>query len=75
MYTVRTMSPRKIIRRPEFLKTSDVAEILGISQRTLLRKLAAGIFPEPMRDPNNNYRLWRPEDVNKLHEEHLRETA
>jgi hypothetical protein len=42
--------------------------VLGISQRTLLRRLAAGIWPEPMRDPENNYRIWRPIEVQQLRE-------
>jgi DNA-binding transcriptional MerR regulator len=45
------------------LKTAEVASILGISSRTLLRKLAAGVVEEPARDNANNYRLWRPEEV------------
>jgi predicted DNA-binding transcriptional regulator AlpA len=72
---VTLMSPRKTTREPERLHSSDVAEILGISQRTLLRKLAAGVIPEPMRDPRNNYRVWRPEEVQELYQEHLREKA
>ena len=69
------MSPRKPARAPDYLKTSDVAEILGISQRTLLRKLASDLFPEPSRDPRNNYRRWRPDDVQAVRQVHERETA
>jgi len=67
------MSPRKKVRRPDQLLTSEVAAILGISQRTLLRRLAAGIWQEPMRDPANNYRIWRPIEVQQLREELERE--
>lgn len=50
------------------LKTAEVASILGISQRTLMRKLAAGLVEEPARDVVNNYRLWRPEEVQAAQE-------
>jgi excisionase family DNA binding protein len=66
---------RKTDRGPEYLKTREVAEILGISQRTLLRKLASGDIPEPARNPNNNYRLWRPDDVQRLYQMHMRRSA
>jgi len=67
------MSTRKNVRKSENLRTSEVASVLGISQRTLLRRLAAGIWPEPMRDPQNNYRTWRPAEVQRLREELERE--
>ena len=62
------MSPRKRIRKLDYLLTAEVASVLGVSQRTLLRRLAAGIWPEPMRDPENNYRMWRPVEVQHLRE-------
>ncbi len=74
-YASFIMSPRKQVRKPDYLKTADVAEILGISQRTLLRKLASGVFPEPLRDTTNNYRRWRPQDVQAVRQVHERETA
>ena len=49
--------------RSNWLKTSEVAEAVGISTRTLLRKLESGLLPEPQRDPKNNYRLWSAQDV------------
>jgi len=67
-YDLTTMSPRKRVRKSDNLLTSEVASVLGISQRTLLRRLAAGIWPEPMRDPENNYRMWRPSEVQQLRE-------
>ena len=72
-YDSITMSPRKRVRTSDKLRTSEVASVLGISQRTLLRRLAAGIWPEPMRDPENNYRMWRPAEVQQLREELERE--
>jgi DNA-binding transcriptional MerR regulator len=55
-----------------WLRTTEVASILGISSRTLLRKLASGEVTEPARDPKNNYRLWRPEEVEAIHQQLLR---
>jgi len=52
-----------------------VASILGISQRTLMRKLVAGTLPEPARDAGNNYRLWRPEEVEAIHQQLLKDKA
>jgi DNA-binding transcriptional MerR regulator len=42
---------------------AEVAELVGLSERTLRRRLATGSLPEPKRDPTNNYRLWTPEEV------------
>jgi hypothetical protein len=40
-----------------------------------MRKLAAGKIPEPARDPINNYRQWRPEEVEAIHQQLVREKA
>jgi hypothetical protein len=69
---MRKPTPRKT---STWLQTTEVASILGISSRTLLRKLAAGKVTEPARDPKNNYRLWRPEEVEAIHQQILREKA
>lgn len=58
-----------------WLRSAEVASVLGISHRTLLRKLASGKLPEPARDPANNYRQWRPEEVDSLHQQLLREKS
>lgn len=60
------MSPRKKIRKVATLRMAEVAEILEMSERTLRRRLASGSLPEPRRDPNNNYRLWTPGEVQML---------
>lgn len=58
-----------------WLSSSEVASVLGISFRTLQRKLAAGVIPEPQRNPENNYRQWRPEDVEAIRLQILKEKA
>lgn len=42
------------------LTTTQVANILGISTKTLYRMLFDGRIPEPQRHPQSNYRIWDP---------------
>jgi len=59
--------PTKISRRMEpKLTSSEVARLLGISQRTLFRKLKDGTIPEPARNESNRYRQWRPDEIPQL---------
>jgi hypothetical protein len=67
---MRKPSPRNT---STWLRSAEVASVLGISHRTLMRKLASGKIAEPTRDPINNYRLWRPEEVEAIHQQILRE--
>ena len=60
---MRSKSPRLL--EPK-LTSSEVARVLGMSQRTLFRKLKDGSIPEPARHPENQYRLWRPEEIPAL---------
>jgi predicted DNA-binding transcriptional regulator AlpA len=61
--------PTKVPRVDEpKLTSSQVARLLGISQRTLFRKLKAGTIPEPARNASNRYRQWRPDEVPQLRE-------
>lgn len=52
--------------RTLYYRTSEVASILDISVRTLLRKLKSGKFPEPRRNEVNNYRVWTLRDIEYL---------
>ena len=52
--------------RALYYRTTEVASILGISPRTLFRKLKSGAFPEPKRDPTNNYRVWTISEIELL---------
>ena len=49
-----------------YYRTTEVARVLGMSLRTLLRKLKSGEFPEPKRDQSNNYRIWTISDIEQL---------
>ncbi len=50
----------------QYLTTRQVASELGVSINTVYRWLKAERLPEPMRDPDNNYRLWAVEDLGRL---------
>lgn len=50
----------------QYLKTRQVAKILGVSLNTLYRWLKAEKISEPNRDPVNNYRLWTAEDIDRI---------
>lgn len=50
----------------QYLTTRQVASELGVSLNTVYRWLKAERLPEPMRDPDNNYRLWTVEDLNRI---------
>ena len=50
-------------RELPYLSTGQVAEILGISKKTLKNWLKAQWIPEPERNPMNRYRRWTLHDV------------
>jgi excisionase family DNA binding protein len=49
-------------------RSAQVAKILGVSSRTLYRMLADGRIPEPMRNPENQYRVWTEVDLQTIRE-------
>jgi DNA-binding transcriptional MerR regulator len=46
-----------------YLRTAEVADILGVTKRTLKNWLRQAVIPEPERNPSNRYRRWTLEDV------------
>jgi len=46
-----------------YLRTAEVADILGVTKRTLKNWLSRAVIPEPERNPSNRYRRWTLEDV------------
>ena len=54
--------------RTGLYRSSQVAKILGMSSRTLYRMLADGRIPEPMRNPENRYRMWTEVDLQSIRE-------
>ena len=57
----------------QYLKTRQVAQILGVSLNTVYRWLKAEKISEPLRDIDNNYRLWTAEDIERIRQEVRRE--
>lgn len=47
-------------------RSKQVADILGISTRTLYRMLADGRIPEPGERQLNGYRTWSNEEVQNI---------
>jgi predicted DNA-binding transcriptional regulator AlpA len=56
-------------RSAQSLNTTQVARILGVTKKTLYRMLQDGRVPEPARNPENNYRIWVPQQVEAIREE------
>ena len=48
------------------ITTEQVANILGVSKRTLKTWLQNGKVPEPERNPKNNYRVWSLAEVEAI---------
>ena len=55
--------------RRQYLKTKQVAQLLGVSLNTVYRWLKAEKINEPYRDPVSNYRLWTVEDVERIRQQ------
>ena len=49
-----------------FYSTRDVAEALGITDKTYIRNEKKGIFPEANRDPVSGYRVFTKADIRDL---------
>ena len=49
-----------------YLRTGQVAEILGITKKTLKNWLKAEFVPEPVRNPVNRYRRWTLQDIESI---------
>lgn len=54
------------------LSTAEAAQMLGVTKTTLKTWLRIGKVPEPERDPNNGYRIWKLAEVNEIRQK-LRE--
>jgi DNA-binding transcriptional MerR regulator len=48
------------------LTTRQVARLAGVSLNTIYRWLKDERIAEPNRNPENNYRLWTPQDVENI---------
>ena len=52
-----------------YLKTRQVAELLGVSLNTVYRWLKKERISEPLRHADNNYRLWTAEDIERIRQQ------
>ena len=62
-------SPMRRKRLAHQLTTTQVARILGVGKKTLYRMLQDGRIQEPVRNPENNYRVWIPQEVEAIRQE------
>ena len=53
----------------QYLKTRQVAKLLGVSLNTVYRWLKQERISEPLRGADNNYRLWTAADVDRIRQE------
>lgn len=51
------------------LTTAQVARLLGVAKKTLYRMLQDGRIQEPVRNPDNNYRVWIPHEIETIRQE------
>jgi hypothetical protein len=51
---------------PNKIPSSKVAQLLGISVKTLKYRESRGFYPKPNRHPHSYYRFYSPEEVELL---------
>lgn len=53
--------------RPElYMRSQEVADVLGITKRTLMNWLRTERIQEPERNQANRYRRWTAQDVERI---------
>jgi DNA-binding transcriptional MerR regulator len=53
-------------RSERYMRSQEVADVLGITKRTLMNWLRTERIPEPERNQANRYRRWTPHDVERI---------
>ena len=53
-------------RSEPYLKSQEVADVLGITKRTLMNWLRTQKIAEPERNQANRYRRWTAQDVERI---------
>ncbi len=53
-------------RLEPYLRSQEVADILGITKRTLMNWLRTQKIPEPERNQATRYRRWTAQDVERI---------
>ena len=59
------MGPHPMTKLTEYLQTAEAAEYLGVTQNTIRKWAARGELPVH-RNPANEYRLFKREDLKKF---------
>jgi DNA-binding transcriptional MerR regulator len=49
-----------------YMKSQEVADVLGITKRTLMNWLRTEKIPEPERNEITRYRRWSAQDVERI---------
>jgi len=49
-----------------YMKSQEVADVLGITKRTLMNWLRTKRIQEPERNQANRYRRWTTQDVERI---------
>ena len=49
-----------------YMLSHEVAGLFGVTTQTLYNWLRKGKVPEPKRNPVTGYRLWTPQDVQRI---------
>jgi excisionase family DNA binding protein len=61
---IKILNYGKWIKVSKFTYTThEVANIVGVTKKTLLNWLKSNKIPEPVRDEKNNYRIWTAKDI------------
>jgi DNA-binding transcriptional MerR regulator len=60
------MSQNQAEREIPHLSTAQVAELLGVTKKTLKNWLKSRLIPEPERNPANRYRIWTLQDLEAI---------
>jgi predicted site-specific integrase-resolvase len=50
----------------EFYNMKEACELIGVSRHTLLKWFSEGKVEEVPRQRRNNYRIFRPEDIERI---------
>jgi DNA-binding transcriptional MerR regulator len=61
-------------RSDDYLRTHQVAGILGIPKRTLTHRVRIGLYPEP-KQSESGYYLWTQQDIKMIQAVVLDRTA
>jgi DNA-binding transcriptional MerR regulator len=62
-------------RDRQYMNTSEVASVLGVTTQTIYNWLKAEKIGEPQRNPITKRRHWTPQDVERIRETMMKGSA